>query len=151
MCLFCSDNDFFLKATGLSREEVQRLTIFSIVQPDKLSNFFELVAEALRESNNEETPKAVSDSGSSSSSSGHTTGASGESGEQRTDSDLQQEKEEEMQKQQQKQKMEDYAAMTLPCVAFPSRRSRGTNHHPNPLYMTVSVPQWNSEEAEGKS
>ena len=42
-------NDFFIKATGLSRVEIQRLTIFSIVQSDKLSNLFELVAEALRE------------------------------------------------------------------------------------------------------
>jgi hypothetical protein len=33
---------------GLPREEVSKLTIFSLVQPDKLSNLFEMVAEALR-------------------------------------------------------------------------------------------------------
>lgn len=41
-------NDCFLKATGLRKSEVKRMTIFSLVQPDKLSNFFEIVATALK-------------------------------------------------------------------------------------------------------
>jgi PAS domain S-box-containing protein len=41
-------NDFFLRATGLSGEEAKRLSIFSIVQADKLSTLFELVANALK-------------------------------------------------------------------------------------------------------
>lgn len=41
-------NEFFLKATGISRPGVQGLTIFSLVKPEKLSNLFEIVAKALR-------------------------------------------------------------------------------------------------------
>ena len=41
-------NEFFLKATGLTANEIDRLTIFSLVQPTKLSNLFESVAAALR-------------------------------------------------------------------------------------------------------
>ena len=29
--------------------------------------------------------------------------------------------------------------MTLPCVSFPSRSKPGSPHHPNPLYMTISL------------
>ena len=41
-------NEFFLKATGISRPGVKGLTIFSLVKPEKLSNLFEIVAKALR-------------------------------------------------------------------------------------------------------
>jgi len=44
-------NDFFHRATGMSEQDVQRITIFSIVQADKLSTLFELVATSLRRSN----------------------------------------------------------------------------------------------------
>lgn len=33
----------------------------------------------------------------------------------------------------------EYAAMTLPCIAFPSRTTPGTSHHPNPLFMTMAL------------
>ena len=41
-------NDFFLKATNLTANEIDRLTIFSLVQSSKLSSLFEIVAMALR-------------------------------------------------------------------------------------------------------
>lgn len=41
-------NDFFLKATGISKTGVKGLTIFSLVKQEKLSNLFEIVAKALR-------------------------------------------------------------------------------------------------------
>lgn len=41
-------NEFFLKATGLSEREVERATMFSLVQSNKLSNLFEIVAKSLR-------------------------------------------------------------------------------------------------------
>jgi len=44
-------NDFFHKMTGMSEQDVQRITIFSIVQADKLSTLFELVATSLRRGN----------------------------------------------------------------------------------------------------
>lgn len=67
-------NDCFVKASGYRKSELDRMTIFSLVRPDKLSNFFEIVAAALRsddeanknkedqentvESKGEETPSA---------------------------------------------------------------------------------------------
>jgi len=49
-CVFrvCLGNDFFLKATGISKSGVKGLTIFSLVKQEKLSNLFEIVAKALR-------------------------------------------------------------------------------------------------------
>jgi hypothetical protein len=41
-------NDFFLKVSGMTSKEVEKLTIFSLVQTSLLSNLFELVAAALR-------------------------------------------------------------------------------------------------------
>lgn len=46
-------NDFFLKATGLTVAEVERLTIFGLIRSDKLSNMFEIVASALRSATKE--------------------------------------------------------------------------------------------------
>jgi len=43
-------NDFFHSATGMSEQDMQRITIFSIVQADKLSTLFELVATSIRQS-----------------------------------------------------------------------------------------------------
>lgn len=41
-------NEFFLKAAGLSEDEVDKTTIFSLVQKDKLSTLFDIVAKSLR-------------------------------------------------------------------------------------------------------
>lgn len=41
-------NEFFLKATGLFEDELDRLTIFSLVKSNHLSSLFEIVAAALR-------------------------------------------------------------------------------------------------------
>ena len=117
-------NAFFLKATGLTKWEAARLTIFSIVQPDKLSDLFQLVAEALRQDitecdqtrNNHDTVSSTSDGHSS----GHTSRVSGSSDDDQW----------------------DYSAITLPCIAFPSKGQRkhvSPTHHPNPLYMTVTL------------
>ena len=122
-------NEFFLKATGLTKQEAARLTIFSIVKPEKLSNLFQIVAEALRQdtvereriSNSHETGSSSSDGQSS----GHTSGISGSNDEHGSDTGTW-----------------DYTAITLPCIAFPSRGERkgvAATHHPNPLYMTVTL------------
>lgn len=119
-------NDFFLKVTGMSREEVSTMTVFSIVRGDRLSNLFEMVGEALRarkkitkeDSTNidirtEDIRQSASDS------SGVTTNASECSGESA--------------------KRWKYAAITLPCVSFPDRDRPGKINHPNPLYMTTTL------------
>lgn len=41
-------NDFFVRATGLSNELIDRLTLFSLVQTDSLSNLFSLVSRSLQ-------------------------------------------------------------------------------------------------------
>lgn len=41
-------NDFFLKATGVTRSQAKNYTLFQLVPPDKLSSLFEIVAKALR-------------------------------------------------------------------------------------------------------
>ena len=121
-------NAFFLKATGLTKWEAVRLTIFSIVQPDKLSNLFQLVAEALRQDtaesdqrrNNHDTGSSTSDGHSS----GHTSRVSGSCNDDSGSDSW------------------DYTAITLPCIAFPSKGHRkkfSSTHHPNPLYMTVTL------------
>ena len=41
-------NECFCKATGYRKSEIERMTIFSLVKPENLANFFEIVAAALR-------------------------------------------------------------------------------------------------------
>jgi len=112
-------NHFFTKVTGLSKEEISRLTIFSIVQGDKLSNLFEMLGEALRCGSDNLENKTTAEVKESRSSSSTATTSESESSESI--------------------KRWNYAAMTLPCVSFPSRTHAGKIHHPNPLYMTMTL------------
>lgn len=48
-------NDLFFRVTGLTQNDVKRITIFSMVQVDKLSTLFDLVADSLRKSNSLES------------------------------------------------------------------------------------------------
>merc|ERR1711957_1000569 len=41
-------NECFAKATGYRKSEIERMTIFSLVKPENLAKFFEIVAAALR-------------------------------------------------------------------------------------------------------
>jgi hypothetical protein len=110
-------NDFFLTATGLSEQDAKKLTIFSIVQSDQLSSLYKMVARALCPPNADGAPPRV---GSATSGPNGTTDSSSE----------------------------EWQAITLKCVPFPRNNSNknskqkqgGTaTHHPNPLYMTVSL------------
>jgi hypothetical protein len=93
------------------------MTIFSIVKAEKLSSLFEMVAEALRDNRVRiENEESNTDDAQSS---GDTTGDSGKSGSEKG--------------------QWEYAALTLPCISFPSRKVPGTDHHPNPLYMTMAL------------
>ena len=76
-----------------------------------------MVAEALR-SDRHRTERSEDGSREGSDSSGRTTTESAKSDEAR---------------------QWEYAAMTLPCVAFPSRIKHGSSHHPNPLFMTIAL------------
>lgn len=102
-------NDFFLKTTGLSNEEVDRITIFSLVQTDKLSNLFELVAASLRHSHpSDETDNQKPSEEGEASSEAPSRG------------------------------LKDFAAITLPCVKFQPRQE-DDNEKSKPLNMTVTL------------
>ena len=113
-----SFNDFFLKATGLRKKEVECLTIFSLVQTSLLSNLFEIVAAALRSSTDEE--KAQEDKGK----------------QEVTD-------EESTSSERKLTPLKDYAAITLPCVdfstAFRGGVSKVSSSQQRQLYMTVTL------------
>jgi len=106
-------NEFFLKATGVSKAEVKKLTIFSLVKADKLSNLFEIVAAALRKGSLGKDAELES---------------RGESGNERKSEKV-------------AQPQWDYAAMTLPCVDFRTTKRRGDAKakNLNPLYITVTL------------
>lgn len=87
------------------------LTIFSLVKQEKLSHLFEIVAKALRRDAAE------------ASSAGTNTSEPPDSSSVSTES-----------------RKWDYAAMTLPCIDFPSSREQAAGKGlVNPLYITVST------------
>jgi hypothetical protein len=118
---FCATgNKFFLKATGLKPEEIECMTIFSLVKPDKLSNLFEIVATALR-GEGEQNNDATMTNGETS---GQTDGEPTSSADDATPPSRQW----------------NYAAMTLPCVTFPAtklRRQTASESKSSELFMTV--------------
>jgi len=122
-------NECFIKATGLRKSEVERMTIFSFVEPDKLSNFFEIVAAALKPEVGEEGRKDGEQRSKSketedkSSGEDHETGADGIDGSS--------------------ERQWNYAAMTLPCIEFPAMKKRrkagDPSYHNDPLHVTVTL------------
>ena len=143
-------NDFFLKVTGLTAKEINRLTIFSLVQPSKLSNLFEIVAAALRCGTLEMQTSEDSEEG--------TTNAVTVSREERTEScsDDSDEKPEALRPGgaaadgPSSKKGDKLSAITLPCASFGVRPKPmdGGSVESNtqqeyftikPLYMTVTL------------
>ena len=126
-------NDFFLKATGLKAKEIDRLTIFSLVRPSKLSKLFEIVAAALRygtlDSEISETEQGKE------SSTDETTAPSSDS------------RSEKLERSFVASRTGNYTAVTLPCTNFGPRRrpvgvggEKGDAHFTvKPLYMTVTL------------
>ncbi|KAL7567747.1 hypothetical protein ACA910_012079 [Epithemia clementina (nom. ined.)] len=90
-------NDIFLRATRLRRSHVERMTIFSLVQPGMLSNLFELVASSLREDDNDQKQQ--------------------EEGNQQQ----QQRDQDNTASAKKTNPLHDYSTMTLPCVTFADR------------------------------
>lgn len=84
-------NDFFFRVTGLTQKEVKRITIFSMVQVDKLSTLFDVVADSLRKSNTFESTPSPSKSSTITSSS--------------SDDD--------------NKEPYEFQTVTLPCIPFP--------------------------------
>jgi PAS domain-containing protein len=103
-------NDFFLRATGFSKREMEHLTIFSLVQSSDLSSVFEIVAAALRTNalpTHEDTRI--------------------ESSVKSTDN------------AEPKALQWDYEAMTLPCVKFRPLREVPGEKKPKQLNMTLTL------------
>ena len=121
-------NKCFLKLTGIRRSEIERMTIFSMVKPEMLSNFFEIVAHALKPSTSSdvnpdsEATETTSQSEPKSSSEEESSASSART---------------------------NYAAMTLPCVNFPAMRKRRAMDHSHPatqLNVTVRNEKFSSEK-----
>ena len=55
-------NQCFGKATGFRKSEIERMTIFSLVKPENLANFFEIVAAALRPDSDEIAEESINNS-----------------------------------------------------------------------------------------
>ena len=125
--LFGAGNDFFVKATGLRKNDIERMTIFSLVKPEKLSNFFGIVASALRTNEDEEQENS---NDAASTNSVKDTAASSSANEEVKSVDNQ-------------ENQYDYAAITLPCVDFPAMKKRREaaepSRHSDPLYVTVTL------------
>lgn len=123
-------NQCFLKATGIRRSEVERMTIFSLVKPEKLSNFFEIVSLALKE---ETLSTPDDDNNNNEVESDGTTGDFVE--------EVDSGKNESEQASADTSRRANYAAMTLPCVDFPAMKKRWEkdplNREDN-LHVTVS-------------
>ena len=149
-------NEVFRKATGLRKSEMDRMTIFSLVQPDKLANFFQIVAAALKPE--EEQASSATDT---------STDDSGAQRESDIDSSTTKEEEKPEAKVIKKEdpvreesqtssltdddknsdtpvvtRTQDFSTITLPCIDFPGmkklRESSEKNGDPKPLYVTVS-------------
>jgi PAS domain-containing protein len=118
-------NRCFLKATGLSRSDVERMTIFSLVKPNKLANFFEIVAEALRSNDDPSYPSSL------------------RSKENPTDEDTKSAKSGNESNEPQGRQW-NYSAMTLPCIDFPAMKARRAAGNPDaskidPLHVTITL------------
>mmetsp|Transcript_55 Transcript_55/g.84 ORF Transcript_55/g.84 Transcript_55/m.84 type:complete len:424 (+) Transcript_55:3-1274(+) len=130
-------NNFFLKATGLTKTEASRLTIFSIVQADKLSNLFEMIAQALRSSNATRISTSAATNETASGTTSSTVGTDQEEHSNGTSANS-------------INKVENYPTLSLPCIDFPGfyreRHSVGSDGDSSsqppkspPLYMTVTL------------
>jgi PAS domain-containing protein len=112
-------NDFFLKATGLSGETAERLTIFSLVRSNRLSDLFEIVAAALRSDDSKRTDDV----------SAVTSGpiVDGNSEDDMNDGT-----------QRSTNSAWNYTAITLPCTAFHPDKVDTADEN-KPLYITVTL------------
>lgn len=113
-------NDFFHKVSGMSRNQIESLTIFSLVQTSMLSSLFEIVAAALRSKDTESTEGEESN-------------------------DANDDEQNDSQGERKVTPLKDYAAITLPCIDFSkifradhSKKSRN-KPAPRQLHMTVTL------------
>lgn len=115
-----SDNHFFLKAIGLTEQELRYLTLFSIVQADQLSTLFETLGGALRGATSSVAKIESSYEPSKSMDSTDKDENSSSSSSQGT----------------------NFSVISLPCIQFPARfRPVGSSEDKrilNKFFMTVS-------------
>mmetsp|Transcript_8632 Transcript_8632/g.19386 ORF Transcript_8632/g.19386 Transcript_8632/m.19386 type:complete len:962 (+) Transcript_8632:366-3251(+) len=121
-------NEFFLRATGLTERDAKRLTIFSMVKPNHLSNLYKMVAQSCC------SDKSIS----SSSNAGSTTSCSAAAPlEDSASSPI-------TKKSDGRDDEEEWKAVTLKCISFPSHAKSNndtniTKKKQSPLYITVTL------------
>jgi PAS domain-containing protein len=161
-------NECFVKATGYRKSEIERMTIFSLVRPDKLSNFFDIVAAALRLNGDDTDTKNESGSTESSPQSTQVSLETKYTRRESTGPAMHEKKDAESEKSNAHDpssettgkdgetnqsvgelsvstpvRMLDYKAITLPCIDFPAMKKRNqatadSDTIIDPLTVTVS-------------
>jgi hypothetical protein len=116
-------NDFFLRATGLNKQDIGRLTIFSIVQSNQLSTLYKMVARALAEQHVTANSSEPSES---------TPASESESPPVAKDSKT----EDAISQKQNNKEVEDWQVITLRCVPFPSSKNEEKER---PLFLTITL------------
>jgi PAS domain-containing protein len=140
-------NDCFVKATGYRKSEIERLTIFSLVRPDKLSKFFDIVAAALRpesegKASTESKIAAATSVEQEESKDGTKAAESFECAKGADEGD--DAKKANTEAQAMPSRLMNYAAITLPCIDFPAMRKRNERMSDSvsiidPLTVTVTL------------
>lgn len=120
-------NDFFLHATGLNKQDIERLTIFSIVQSNQLSALYKMVARALAEQHVTANSSEPSESTPASESESHVAKGS------RTEKAISQKPNE---GRRDNKGVEDWQVITLRCVPFPSSKNEEKER---PLFLTITL------------
>jgi len=114
-------NKSFIKVTGIRRSEVERMTIFSLVKPDQLSKFFEMVSKVLKvnEAENEDDEGDSENNAECEPSQATASVVTPSEGKPR------------------------YADVTLPCIDFPAmkrrRETESSSASHGRLYVTVRI------------
>jgi hypothetical protein len=148
-------NECFVQVTGYHKSEIGRLTIFSLVRPDKLAKFFDIVAAALRsEMDEKEMCEHLPPSETSVDRSTFTMQAEKKdsvekpaallSTENATANPKETDGNEINEAQGMPSRLMDYTAITLPCINFPAMKKRNEGFSEadsviGPLTVTVTL------------
>jgi PAS domain-containing protein len=133
-------NDFFLRITGLKAIEVERLTIFSLVQATRLSSLFEIVAASLR-SGTAQTPNEFRTQSTPS----IEAKTNDPVGDNLTDQGISSEATDT------NQKIWNYCALTLPCVSFNHESYSMLNVHKKPKHSNMNSHENQDENLKAEN
>eukprot|EP00539_Tryblionella_compressa_P016799 CAMPEP_0178855524 /NCGR_PEP_ID=MMETSP0746-20121128/23445_1 /TAXON_ID=913974 /ORGANISM="Nitzschia punctata, Strain CCMP561" /LENGTH=1011 /DNA_ID=CAMNT_0020521649 /DNA_START=157 /DNA_END=3192 /DNA_ORIENTATION=- len=150
-------NECFVKATGYRKSEIERMTIFSLVTPEKLSKFFDIVAAALRPEDDEKTDREptseeihenAKDKALTEAKVERRTSSESKHSDKNTSTEAHVAEngvgEGEQEAEDLPHRLLDYTAITLPCIEFPAMKKRNQYSSDSgsvidPLTVTVTL------------